>query len=75
MFRYIKETNRVVQDEFFYDNLNDIKHSAIQNYYKSKVFSNNLLDKRQKEVIDKFMSLEQRRILVSAPTSFGRLFC
>lgn len=74
MFGYIKGTNRITQDEFFYDNLNDIKHSAIQNYYKSKVFSNNLLDKRQKEVIDKFMSLEQKRILVSAPTSFGKTF-
>ena len=74
MFGYIKGTNRIAQDEFFYDNLNDIKHSAIQNYYKSKMFSNNLLDKRQKEVIDKFMSLEQKRILVSAPTSFGKTF-
>ena len=74
MFGYIKGTNRIAQDEFFYDNLNDIKHSVIQNYYKSKVFSNNLLDKRQKEVIDKFMSLEQKRILVSAPTSFGKTF-
>lgn len=74
MFGYIKGTNRIAQDEFFYDNLNDIKHSAIQNYYKSKVFGNNLLDKRQKEVIDKFMSLEQKRILVSAPTSFGKTF-
>lgn len=74
MFGYIKGTNRIAQDEFFYDNLNDIKHSAIQNYYKSKVFSNNLIDKRQKEVIDKFMSLEQKRILVSAPTSFGKTF-
>ena len=74
MFGYIKGTNRIAQDEFFYDNLNDIKHSAIQNYYKSKVFSNNLLDKRQKEVIDKFMSLDQKRILVSAPTSFGKTF-
>ena len=74
MFGYIKGTNRLAQDEFFYDNLNDIKHSAIQNYYKSKVFSNNLLDKRQKEDIDKFMSLEQKRILVSAPTSFGKTF-
>lgn len=74
MFGYIKGTNRIAQDEFFYDNLNDIKHSAIQNYYKSKVFSNNLLDKRQKEVIDKFMSREQKRILVSAPTSFGKTF-
>lgn len=55
-------------------NLNDIKHSAIQNFYKSRVYSNNLLDKRQKEVIDRFMSLSQKRILVSAPTSFGKTF-
>lgn len=74
MFGYIKGVNRIAQDEFEYDNLNDIKHSAIQNFYKSRVYSNNLLDKRQKEVIDKFMSLPQRRILVSAPTSFGKTF-
>lgn len=74
MFGYIKGVNRIVQDEFEYDNLNDIKHSAIQNFYKSRVYSNNLLDKRQKEVIDKFMSLPQRRIMVSAPTSFGKTF-
>lgn len=74
MFGYIKGINRIVQDEFQYDNLNEIKHSAIQNFYKSRVYSNNLLDKRQKEVIDKFMSLPQKRILVSAPTSFGKTF-
>lgn len=74
MFGYVKGMNRIVQDEFGYDNLNDIKHSAIQHFYRSKVYNNNLLDKRQKEVIDKFMSLDQRRILVSAPTSFGKTF-
>lgn len=74
MFGYIKGVNRIAQDEFDYDNLNDVKHSAIQHFYKSKVYSNNLLDKRQKEVIDKFMSLDHRRILVSAPTSFGKTF-
>lgn len=74
MFGYIKGVNRIAQDEFEYDNLNDIKHSAIQNFYKSRVYSNNLLDKRQKEVIDKFLSLPQRRIMVSAPTSFGKTF-
>lgn len=74
MFGYIKGVNRIAQDEFEYDNLNDIKHSAIQNFYKSKVYSNNLLDKRQKEVIDIFMSLPQRRIMVSVPTSFGKTF-
>lgn len=74
MFGYIKGSSKIAQDEFAYDGLNDIKHSAVQNYYKSKVFNNNLLDKRQKEVIDTFMSLENKRILVSAPTSFGKTF-
>lgn len=74
MFGYIKGNNKILQDEFAYDGLNDIKHSAVQNFYKSKVFNNNLLDKRQKEVIDIFMSLKSKKILVSAPTSFGKTF-
>ena len=74
MFGYIKGSDKISQDEFVYDGLNDIKHSAIQNFYKSKVFNNNLLDKRQKEVIDIFMSLKNKKILVSAPTSFGKTF-
>lgn len=74
MFGYIKGANRIDQDEFGYDEINDLKHIAIQNFYKSNVYSNNLLDKRQKEVIDKYMSLKERRILVSAPTSFGKTF-
>lgn len=74
MFGYIKGSSKISQDEFTYDGLNDIKHSAVQNYYKSKVFNNNLLDRKQKDVIDTFMSLENKRILVSAPTSFGKTF-
>lgn len=74
MFGYIKGSSKITQDEFVYDELNDIKHLAVQNYYKSKVFNNNLLDRKQKEVIDTFMSLESKRILVSAPTSFGKTF-
>lgn len=74
MFGYIKGSSKITQDEFVYDGLNDIKHSAVQNYYKSKIFNNNLLDRKQKEVIDTFMSLESKRILVSAPTSFGKTF-
>lgn len=74
MFGYIKGSSKISQDEFVYDGLNDIKHSAVQNYYRSKVFNNNLLDRKQKEVIDTFMSLQNKRILVSAPTSFGKTF-
>lgn len=57
MFGYIKGSNKITQDEFAYDGLNDLKHSAVQNYYKSKVFNNNLLDRKQKEVIDTFVSV------------------
>lgn len=51
-----------------------VKHKAIQKYYQSKVYKNNLLDKRQKDIIDEFETLESKRILLSAPTSFGKTF-
>lgn len=74
MFGYIKGQNKISANEFSEDDLYDIKHETIQNYYRSRVFSNNLLDKRQKQVVDKFMILENKRMLVSAPTSFGKTF-
>lgn len=74
VFGYIKGTNKISQEEFYYDDLNDIKHLAVQKYYQSKVYRNNLLDKRQKDVVDRFMSLKKKRIIVSAPTSFGKTF-
>lgn len=74
MFGYIKGIHKINSNEFEEGALFDIKHSTIQNFYRSKVFSNNLLDKRQKEVIDIFMNLSDKRILVSAPTSFGKTY-
>ena len=74
VFGYIKGENHISVDEFMSDNLYDIRHQAVQNYYTSKVFSNNILDIRQKEIVDTFKQLEIKRILVSAPTSFGKTF-
>lgn len=74
MFGYIKGTNKIPIEEFNEGEMFSIKHKTIQNYYKSKVYKNNILDRRQKEVIDKFMSLEHKRMLLSAPTSFGKTF-
>lgn len=74
MFGYIKGANKIDLDEISNDGLYDIKHQAIQNFYASKVYSNNLLDKRQKEIIDEYMSLSNKRLIVSAPTSFGKTF-
>lgn len=74
VFGYIKGVNKISLNEFSDDSIYDIKHQTIQNYYSSKVFRNNLLDKKQKDIVDAFMSLEKKRLLVSAPTSFGKTF-
>lgn len=74
MFGYIKGANKISLDEVSTGGLYDIKNQAIQNLYTSKVYSNNLLDKKQKEIVDEFMSLKKKRLLVSAPTSFGKTF-
>lgn len=52
----------------------DISDDAVKGLYRSKVNKNNILDRTQKEVIDMFQSLSPRRLLVSAPTSYGKTF-
>ncbi|WP_143424739.1 DEAD/DEAH box helicase family protein [Gemmiger sp. An194] len=54
--------------------LSSISATSITNLYRSKVYSNNILDKSQQEVIDLFQKLPVRRLLVSAPTSYGKTF-
>lgn len=51
-----------------------IRNDAIKGLYQSKVNSNNILDKTQKEIVDMFQSISPRRLLVSAPTSYGKTF-
>jgi len=74
VFGYIKGHNPISVEEFSTSGAYDIKQQAIQNYYSSKVFPNNILDKKQKEIVDNFMCLETKRLLISAPTSFGKTF-
>ena len=74
VFGYIKGNNPIGSDEKTLDNLSNIKHIAIQNFYTSKVFFNNILDKRQKDIIECYQNLSSKRLLVSAPTSFGKTF-
>lgn len=60
-----------------YENVTDLMHvrdGAVKRYYKSNVLDNNSLDKTQKEVVDLFSSLEVKRLLVSAPTSYGKTY-
>ena len=54
--------------------MSDIGGQAIQNLYQSKSDNTITLDKTQKEVVDFFQSLSPRRMLVSAPTSYGKTF-
>ena len=74
VFGYINGKNPIADYENISDNLYNIKHIAIQKFYTSNVFSNNILDKRQKNIIECYQHLENKRLLVSAPTSFGKTF-
>ncbi len=75
-FGYISAPNNKINIDDIWRNigLNDIRQQTIQDFYTSKVYSNNLIDKRQKEIIDLFNSLKIKRLIVSAPTSFGKTF-
>ena len=52
----------------------DVGNQAIQRLYQSNCDNKITLDKTQKEVVDLFQSLAPRRLLVSAPTSYGKTF-
>ncbi len=54
--------------------IDDVRDDAIKGLYRSKVNANNILDRTQKEVVDMFQSISPRRLLVSAPTSYGKTF-
>lgn len=54
--------------------LGAISAPSVTNLYRSKVYSNNILDKTQQEVVDLYQALPIRRLLVSAPTSYGKTF-
>lgn len=51
-----------------------LRNQSICKRYQSKVRKNNILDKTQQDMIDFYQSLKQKRMLVSAPTSYGKTF-
>lgn len=54
--------------------LQALYNQSIVNMYRSKVRNNNILDKSQKSIIDFYQSLDIKRMLISAPTSYGKTF-
>jgi len=67
--------NRLKEDpDLGASTLSVICNESIKQNYRSHVWSNNILDKTQKEIIDFFQSLSVKRMLVSAPTSYGKTF-
>ncbi len=58
----------------FDGSMHSIGNEAIKNLYRSDSDSRITLDKTQKEVIDLFQSISPKRLLVSAPTSYGKTF-
>ena len=51
-----------------------LRNQSIIRRYQSKVRGNNILDKSQRSIIDFYQSLDNKRMLVSAPTSYGKTF-
>ena len=51
-----------------------LRNQSIINRYQSKTRSNNILDKSQQDIIEFYQSLDVKRMLVSAPTSYGKTF-
>lgn len=54
--------------------MGDLKNKAIEELYRSEASEEVILDKTQKEIVEGFNFLERKRMLVSAPTSYGKTF-
>ena len=66
--------NKLNVDTLSNSEIQYLKDVAVKNLYSSKMSPNIILDKTQKEVIETFQSLNFKRLLVSAPTSYGKTF-
>ena len=74
VFGYNKLNGFVTDPGEVVGSMSDIGSQAIQNLYQSAIDNKITLDKTQKEIVDYFQSLSPRRLLVSAPTSYGKTF-
>lgn len=77
IFGYNVQNGYYKQDAFIEQNLSDLmylRNQSVIKRYQSKVRSNNILDKSQQSIIDFYQTLDKKRMLVSAPTSYGKTF-
>ena len=59
------------------DEIHLIVDDALKEYHKSSMSTDKeeiILDGMQKNIVDRYQQLEKRRIIVSAPTSFGKSY-
>ena len=61
-------------NENIYRNYRPYTIKALLTCIDPKVRNNNILDKSQKSIIDFYQSLDIKRMLISAPTSYGKTF-
>ncbi len=72
-FGYNKLNNLSLPSDLEQRNITYVyKNEVINEYYTTETGVQ--LDKFQKNIIDEFQTLEKKRMLVSAPTSFGKTF-
>lgn len=74
VFGYNKLNNIKTGESTTNGDLDFLRNAAIEDAYRSQLNSENILDKTQKDVIELFQNSNPRRLLVSAPTSFGKTF-
>jgi len=74
VFGYNVQNNFTTDPDTTTSELTTLRNAAIIENYRSKVQPSNILDKTQKEIIDLYQSLEPKRMLISAPTSYGKTF-
>lgn len=77
IFGYNVQNGFYNKNVFIEQNSSDLmafRNESIISRYQSKIRSNNILDKTQQSIIDFYQSLNQKRMLVSAPTSYGKTF-
>lgn len=74
VFGYNKLNGFETGNDLTMSSLGFLRNATVEDAYRSQLNPDNILDKTQKSVIELFQNSFPRRLLVSAPTSFGKTF-